>query len=795
LLTRSQIKEQLSRLDQEKASVQVGGQANARISLSPVPPEVKWPDVPHSDPASSFERSPSLPWSETLSDESSRSENSTVAVETRPRLQSKPGWQKGQLRKWFLGLLIVAIFCIILDSILIFVNLNRRNSNDDGLANVPLILLSSNVVNRGERVTVHLLHCQPLSQIVLTRDLQETLSVGSSQHPIQINANGEAVVHISIDETWKIGSHRLHAEDSKTHYVVDSPLYVAGSDPLQPAHLRVNLSEVDLGAESQSKNSSHSLELSNSGNGMIYWQASSDQPWLKLTPMQGKFSQHQEIFISATRTQLNPGDYQGTITIASNAGNPLLIHVKMSVQSQIDNPGPLLSLASSAFAFSATDGGNDPGEQVLIMNNPGSRPLTWSLSKNSGIGAASGANWLQVEPTSGVIAPGTSASVRLLVHSQPLVEGVYLRMLTLAGEQTGSQSVAVALTVGRHCGVVPETNDLIFMSAVGQNVQPGQKLNLSTTAECSGNFPWRVFSLANWLSPAQAKGHLSAKAHDTLSVGINGRRLQAGTYHGLLVFATSQRTDMVLVQLTVSPALQSGLDQTASTPTPTTEKDITLRVAPANLTFAATQGQANLPGQSVTIVSMEEKTAFSWRVTSDADWLALTPLKGSVTAAQSAQMIVSANAAGVEAGTHVAHITVIPVDEAGKQSGKSQTVVVTLKVAPQCVLQVAPSKLTFSASFLSNPPAQTITLKGSGNCAYPVTWTVAVDAESRTWLSVSVNSGTESGSGNTITVSVNRKGMLLGSYSGNIVITAFDSNNAPIQGGAQVVTVALNVFG
>ncbi|MBO0780262.1 MAG: hypothetical protein J2P37_15665, partial [Ktedonobacteraceae bacterium] len=567
------------------------------------------------------------------------------------------------------------------------------------------------------------------------------------------------------------------------------------SGPIPPPHLQASQTTVDMGDESQRKGNIHPLDLNNTGGGVITWLASSDQPWLRLTPMQGRLDKTQKVFLSVTRAHLEPGQYQGTITIASNAGNPLTIHVKMSVLQTA--PTAILGVSAVALSFSATDGGPDPGEQVVMVNNPGSHQHSWSLNKNVEIDGQvllGAANWLSVESTSGTITPGTSIPLRVLVHSQPLLEGIYTRMLSLTTDQGNQTDIVVSLNVGRHCGIAVDTADLSFNTAVGQSSQPRQGMNIATTAGCPGTFPWRTYSLANWLAAAPEKGQLAAKAHGTVSATINGRRLQAGSYSALLVFVTTLRTDMVLAQLTVQPTSQLGLGQTTASDRTPSADNISLQTIPSHLGFSATQGQTSIPGRSVSI-SSSEHSPFSWRASFDADWLTLTPQKGTVPTGQHGQMVVSSNAAGLAPGTYTAHISITPLDTSGKPIGKVHVLPVTFNIAPQCVFQVSPEKLSFSALLQSSPPAQSITLKGGSDCAYPVTWTASVDPDSRSWLFVSPASNAENGNGSTLTVSVSRQGMLLGSYTGHITITAFDSHNAPIEGGTQTVTVTLTVFG
>ena len=106
---------------------------------------------------------------------------------------------------------------------------------------------------------------------------------------------------------------------------------------------------------------------------------------------------------------------------------------------------------------------------------------------------------------------------------------------------------------------------------------------------------------------------------------------------------------------------------------------------------------------------------------------------------------------------------------------------------------MAPGNLLFTATLLQpNPAGQNIAVKETGNCAYPVSWTASVDANSRSWLSVSSISGTGN---STIVVYASSRGMLIGQHSGQITFSATDNRGVVLQNSPQAVLVTLTVIG
>src|SRR5260370_7382543 len=100
------------------------------------------------------------------------------------------------------------------------------------------------------------------------------------------------------------------------------------------------------------------------------------------SPQQGIFRDGQRIFVAVTRANLSPGDYDGTITIVSNGGAPIVVQVKMTVQPLPASDATVSSImlvTPPVFSFTSIDGGADPSPQSLTITAPASHPLILSL--------------------------------------------------------------------------------------------------------------------------------------------------------------------------------------------------------------------------------------------------------------------------------------------------------------------------------------------------------------------------------------------------------------------------------
>lgn len=109
-----------------------------------------------------------------------------------------------------------------------------------------------------------------------------------------------------------------------------------------------------------------------------------------------------------------------------------------------------------------------------------------------------------------------------------------------------------------------------------------------------------------------------------------------------------------------------------------------------------------------------------------------------------------------------------------------------------CVLQAAPTRLSFQATPLQpDPPGQSIMLKTTGNCGRPVTWEAIADSS---WIQLSSSTGSDNGSGSAVTVYAHSN-YVVGVYTGHVTFTAVDSNGITVQSSPRTISVTLTVIG
>ena len=175
------------------------------------------------------------------------------------------------------------------------------------------------------------------------------------------------------------------------------------------------------------------VNVTNTGGGSLSFTASDDAVLARRDA--GERDRAGRIFGVDEHRGLAPGTYTGTVTIsaAGASGSPKTVAVTLTV-----NPAtPVLSVAPTSLAFSATQGGANPAAQTVSVTNTGGGTLNFTASDNQ--------SWLAVTPASGTAPANPSVSTNIA----GLAPGNYTGTVTIsaAGASGSPKTVGVTLTV------------------------------------------------------------------------------------------------------------------------------------------------------------------------------------------------------------------------------------------------------------------------------------------------------------------------------------------------------------
>ncbi len=716
-----------------------------------------------------------------------------------------------RLRMAFVSLAILAVLALTIDTALVSVAfLHPHRTTPVPVSGPPTLTVTSEVSKDnqtifGHRVFFHLMHFNPSTTVIITHDVEVPVILSTGLPNVQVGKDGTALAStiITID-AWGPGFHTVDAEDIQSHYTANATLQIVGSGPTKPSHLIIKDASLDMGTGYQGSNTIQPFTLSNDANasGAITWAASSNKPWLVLTPGQGTFSNTQTISIGVERGMLAPGAYVGKISFSSNVGAPITVQVEMTVTALPANAGAVLMIAPAVLSFTSQDGTSTANnKQVLVVSNPGHQTLSWSLTNNGSAMVTNqtpspgtpgiSTNWLTTNVTSGIIEPGETENVIVTINSQNMLPGAYTDSLAFSSPDpktiNGSQSVSISLTVQQHCSLNLSTGGMTFTAIANSSNTSNQSLNVSASASCASAVSWNATTSVGWLTITPASGSAKTGSSSVITVGVNTANMTPGPYTGMITIVSAQggNTQTVMVGLTVQK--------------PPPPRAPVLAAAPLTLGFSTVQGQPVSSGQTILITNsgqsvLQWNTSVSLLATS---WLGVSPTGGRINPGQTATLTVLAAANALTPGTYNGQIVLNGSDTTGQTaSGSPQTVAVQLQVNPPCALvQPSSSALAFtSIQGGGDPSPQAVTLSASGNCAWPLGWKASI-SPAAPWLHLSSATGSfgQGGLSNTLGISPTIANLAPGTYTAQVSISASDTSGVIAQGSPQVFSITLVV--
>ena len=553
------------------------------------------------------------------------------------------------------------------------------------------------------------------------------------------------------------------------------------------------------------------FEVTNSGSGTLDWTITPTEPWLGASPATGTTTiEADEITVSVDRSGLAPGDHTGLLQVASNGGDQI-VTVNLTV-----DEAPELGVAHAPLDF-----GTSVTERPVEITNPGTGTLMWTATPSD--------DWILVDPATGTTSTETDI-LTVSVDRSGLVPGSHSGSVLLESNG-GKATLDVTL-------VVPAIPTL---SVSTQSVDLGlfddsQTFRIRNTG--TGTLEWTLDPSEDWLTVDPTSGSTTTEA-DEITIFVDRSGLPPGGYRGAIGIVSNDGDASITVDMSVPTMPGLGLSAT-SLDFGETESELALEITnlgSGTLEWTATADQAwilvsptsgttmtetdllivtvdrlDLPPGSyagkVTVTSnagaqevdillfVPEEPALSlsptsldlgtqsdgdsfvitntgtgtleWTTESDATWLTASPPSGSTGTAPSV-VNVSVDRAGLPPGSYAGSVTVS--SNAGEQI---LSVAMTVPEAP--VLGVGTTALAFGNSTVELEVG--ITNTGTGL----LTWTAA---RTVSWAAVAPTSGETRQETDALTVTVDRKGLAPGTYTGSVTLAS--------NGGGATIPVTMSV--
>ena len=410
----------------------------------------------------------------------------------------------------------------------------------------------------------------------------------------------------------------------------------------------------------------------------------------------------------------------------------------------------------------------------LTLANSGGGSISWS--------ASSDVPWLLFAPSQGIFSQLEKISVA--AQRLGLKPGDYHGSLTISSNVSPAQHIEVNMTVQSlppNAGpVLAITPALLSFTATNsqQNVNP-QTLSINNPGSQPLN--WSLEPVQDltcpWLSANPVSESIPPGGNMTLTVGVNSQCLLPGVYMGTLTFIANGAIDSSQ-EANISLVVQPYCGLVTST---------------GFLTFNVVAGQNTQANQSLSLNETPgcAGTPLSWRVSSTAPWLSITPASGEVQANVSSVVTASVNVRGLPPSQKPYYADLSFVFG---QSTLTVLAKVTVQAAPPTapIMSASPLGLNFSnIQGQPDPTGQVVTITNNGQSS--LSWHVtATPTLSSVWLAASPSGGTlPPGQSGQVTVKVNTTPLTPGNYVGEITLNGMDAKGNPAPGSPQTVIVNL----
>jgi uncharacterized protein (TIGR03437 family) len=414
---------------------------------------------------------------------------------------------------------------------------------------------------------------------------------------------------------------------------------------------------------------------------------------------------------------LAAGVYHGQIVVTSSGASNSPLDVPVTLTI---SGSPVLNTTVNFLEFTAqVGGGSSTNQQITVTASDGSA-VQVSAQPSTGI------TWLTMS------AGSTSTPAVFTVGANPgvLSAGVYSGSVIFSSPTAGSLSIPVIFIITQQPTLLASPQAVAFSAQTGATPpQPitiaiGGTVPLTVTASPAPGAPWLSVT-SGGITPS------------TITISTNQSGLASGTYQSAVFVtapgaANSPLVIPVSLVVTTAPLVQ---------------------VSPNTLSFAS-----NTPPSQMFNVSAPGQ--FTTSVSPSTPWLTAMSTGSSVT--------VSVNGAGLSPGSYQGSV-IIDLPGAGNSP---VSVPVTFQSLTTSTLQASPASLSFAFNSTRALPApQSVTVRLGGNATTAIQAAVAPGAP---WLSV------QNGPGGFITVAVDPTGLLAGSYTGSVQVTASGASNSPL---------------
>ncbi len=236
-------------------------------------------------------------------------------------------------------------------------------------------------------------------------------------------------------------------------------------------------------------------------------------------------------------TGLAAGTYVGTITVTapatSNSPQPITVTLNVSAS-------PAIGLSPPSLTFNVPISGPNPGNQAVIVSNPGGGTLNWSAT--SSISTPAGGTWLSLSGTTSGSVPGGNATFDAAVDITGLAAGTYSGAIDVSDPLAGNDPQSILVTLKVLASPSIGLSAPLVFNATWSGPNPANQ-TVTVTNVGDQTLDWSAASSVTtppggtWLSlvPGAPLGSIIGNGFTAaFGVAVDLTGLPAGTYTGMI---------------------------------------------------------------------------------------------------------------------------------------------------------------------------------------------------------------------------------------------------------------------
>lgn len=296
-----------------------------------------------------------------------------------------------------------------------------------------------------------------------------------------------------------------------------------GMKPVKPK-LSVSKSELNFGTSEAAL----TFQVINSGKGELKWEVKESIDWLSVNPPTGTTtSESSSVSVNIKRENLEPGNYERSISVTSNGGDLELL-VKVVIE------GPKLEVNPLNLDF-----GSDKTKLSLLLKNIGVGNMDYSVKTDF--------SWISINPNSGNLKDETD-QIEVTVNRNGLNYGNYTGTINII-----SKAITVAVDVQM---IVPDPNKpqlSISRKIINFGTQLASEILIIKNSG-NGILEWNLTNIPSWIEVSKSSGSLTSNQSSEIIVTAKRTGLSPNKYAGFINVTSNGGTETCNIEMEIPSA-------------------------------------------------------------------------------------------------------------------------------------------------------------------------------------------------------------------------------------------------